>query len=165
MNYHTERKIRVFLDTNILLKYFEGNNEITSLFSNKVIKKYRFVIDTVVLQETTFFCKREGIPPEKLNIFSNRVRIISSKVSLRDLEEKNYYRNIRNMIVHDNLRFHPNDLLSIVNAIENNIEFFCTYDQGILSISERLSDLFPIRFVHPKQILNSVYSNQNDLNL
>jgi predicted nucleic acid-binding protein len=51
MSTMTSRKIRVFLDTNVLLEYFRGKAELQHLFSEKVRERAAFVVNGIVLQE------------------------------------------------------------------------------------------------------------------
>src|SRR5437879_5887543 len=45
------QKIRAFLDTNVLLEYFEGKTELQHLFSEEVRERASFVVNGIVLQE------------------------------------------------------------------------------------------------------------------
>ncbi|HEV7425068.1 MAG TPA: PIN domain-containing protein [Thermoanaerobaculia bacterium] len=45
------QKIRAFLDTNVLLEYFDGKAELQHLFSDEVRERVAFVVNGIVLQE------------------------------------------------------------------------------------------------------------------
>jgi len=44
-------KIRAFLDTNVLLEYFDGKAELQQLFSDDVRDRVAFAVNSIVLQE------------------------------------------------------------------------------------------------------------------
>ena len=44
-------KIRAFLDTNVLLEYFNGKAELQQLFSDDVRDRVAFAVNSIVLQE------------------------------------------------------------------------------------------------------------------
>jgi predicted nucleic acid-binding protein len=45
------QKIRAFLDTNVLLEYFDGKPELQHLFSEDVRERVAFAVNSIVLQE------------------------------------------------------------------------------------------------------------------
>ena len=45
------QKIRAFLDTNVLLEYFDGKPELQHLFSDDVRDRVAFAVNSIVLQE------------------------------------------------------------------------------------------------------------------
>ncbi|HEV7487446.1 MAG TPA: PIN domain-containing protein [Thermoanaerobaculia bacterium] len=45
------QKIRAFLDTNVLLEYFDGKAELQHLFSDDVRDRVAFAVNSIVLQE------------------------------------------------------------------------------------------------------------------
>jgi predicted nucleic acid-binding protein len=45
------QKIRAFLDTNVLLEYFDGKAELQHLFSEEVRDRVAFAVNGIVLQE------------------------------------------------------------------------------------------------------------------
>jgi len=151
-------KKRTFLDTSVLIEYVNGNPEIKTIFSNTVVRRFRFVTDPIVMQRVILFSNKMNIPPERLNIFSNRVKIIRLQTSLTDFFRQEFSGDIRNMIIHDRYEFHSNDFLSIWNAIKQNVELFCTLDRELLQLSSK----FPITFTTPMQIIEiSKFGNNN----
>ncbi len=118
-------KIRVFLDTNILILYFRGKPELKKLFSKEVLKRVQFVINPIVFQEIILVSDslKEKLDFKKIN---NNIELIPLNKSDLDYDK---IRNFRNMAVH------ANDILILQTSL-SNCDYLLTEDKQLLSIND-----------------------------
>lgn len=123
-------KIKVFLDTNVLIAFFRGDAHLQTLFSPEMIRKIKYAVNPVVYQELLLVGSKAG---KKFNLdeLSGLVEIIELDPN-QTADQLAYYlksvRSLRNMAVH------TNDVLILSTARE--CDYLLTYDKVIIRLSE-----------------------------
>src|SRR5918999_918220 len=97
-------RMRVFLDTNVLASYFLGEPEAQRLFDRDIIKRVKYIISPLVLQELLLISDRlaKKESPEQIN------KLLSKYLTVEELDEDTIkaaverIRQLRNRLVHAN---------------------------------------------------------------
>jgi predicted nucleic acid-binding protein len=118
------RKIRAFLDTNVLLEYLRGKVELQALFSEDVRQRAAFAINAIVLQELLL----AGDRPEggvDLTRVVPYLEVVGAGVELSSPEVIAELQQLRNRLVH------ANDVLILAGA--RSCDVLLTYDRDLLN--------------------------------
>jgi predicted nucleic acid-binding protein len=144
---HSNGRPLVFLDTNVVAAYLRGEPPSSHLFSNEVLKKVRFAINPVVLQEI-FFLAETRKHPEILQELQEEVSVLPLNFEKAE-EYLKYAASLRNRIAHSN------DVLILSSAAE--CDYLVTYDQALRQALRTLSTSKP-QVVTPEQLLSELGS-------
>jgi predicted nucleic acid-binding protein len=139
------RKIRAFVDTNVLLEYIGGKAELRRLFSEEVREKADFAINAVVLQELLLARKQA---PDELDLTTviPFLEVVGAGVDLSAPQIQAELERLRNQLVHSN------DLLILAAA--RACDVLLTYDLRLL----RAGETADVRSETPEQFLDELDS-------
>jgi predicted nucleic acid-binding protein len=137
------RKIRAFVDTNVLLEYIAGKAEIRRLFSEEVRQKAEFAINAIVLQEL-LLARKDA--PDELDLTSviPFLEVIGAGVDLSSPQVRQELARLRNYAMHSN------DLLILAGA--RACDVLLTYDRELLHAGDRAE----VRSETPEQFLHEL---------
>lgn len=118
-------KIRVFLDTNVLLEYFQGKAELQHLFSEEVRERAAFAINSIVVQELLLSYRGEELIAVEpyLEILPLDVDPSSPELQAMLRDERNRSLHVNDILIlatarsHDVLLTSDRDLLKAGNAV------------------------------------------------
>jgi len=143
------KKLKVFLDTSIIVSHFQDRKDVSWLFSKEVLEKVQYVINSIVYQETILVMDQLGarslVDFEKLDKFVTVVQIDKSKTDVY-LEK---LRKFRNLLVH------ANEFLILQTAILE-CDYLLTLDNHFLQIGKVNS----LRIVSPTQFFEMLGAYQ-----
>ena len=117
-------KLKVFLDSNVVLKYLRANEDVEFLFSSETLSKVTYCVNPIVIQE--ILLAQPAYPKRNLDEFKNYLEIKELNKEASD-EIFSRVKQIRNKIVH------TNDLLILGSAAE--CDFIITSDKDILDLT------------------------------
>lgn len=120
------KRIRAFLDTNVLLMALRGERSARLLFSREAEQFATYVINPVVLQEL-LLASPSAEDPVDLDEFTKHFEVIGADV-LANPEVLAYVRQLRNRVAH------TNDLLILGSA--RGCDILLTYDQELLALGD-----------------------------
>lgn len=144
-------KLKVFLDTNVIVSYFQGRRDVVDLFSMKVLEKVQYIINPIIYQEIILVMERiqkrdlKKIDLTKIDNFVRVVQIDSSKIDVY----LNKMREFRNLLVH------TNDILILQTAILE-CDYLLTLDNDLLEIGE----IDSLKIVSPREFFNMLEAYQ-----
>lgn len=121
------RKIRAFLDTNVLLEYIAGKPELRRLFSEEVRNRAAFAINAIVLQEL-LLARNEAPNDVDLTEVIPFLEVVGAGVDLSSPQTQSELRQLRNYVVHSN------DVLILAGA--RACDVLLTYDLDLLKAGE-----------------------------
>jgi predicted nucleic acid-binding protein len=113
------QKIRAFLDTNVLLEYFDGKAELQHLFSEDVRERADFVVNGIVLQELILSYKGKELMAVEPYLDIADLGVDPSSPILQAM-----LRDERNQSLH------VNDILILATA--RSYDVLLTYDRKLL---------------------------------
>ena len=119
------QKIRAFLDTNVLLEYFDGKAELQHLFSKEVRERVMFAVNGIVLQELILSYKGK-----ELMAVEPYLEIASLGVDPSSPEWNSMFRDARDHSLH------VNDALILATA--RSFDVLLTYDRNLLQAAKRV---------------------------
>ncbi len=132
----TKRKMKVFLDANVLISYFKNEEILRNLFSKEVLEKVQYITNPVVCQEIILAGDRikEKIDIKKLD----NVNIVQTDTTKMDIGK---IKEFRNKLVH------TNDILILQSATSGS-DYLLTFDKNLLNIKgiESLKIISPDEF-------------------
>jgi len=142
-------KLRVFLDTNVIISYLQGNAEVKDLFLDEILEKVHYVVSPVVYQELIFASnqmeKRDALRTQADFAKVDRyVEVVSLETSKIKVDSKNL-RGLRNRLVH------ANDILILQTAV-SSCDYLLTLDKKLLEIEKMDS----MRIVSPTEYFHLV---------
>jgi len=114
-----QKKIRAFLDTNVLLEYFQGKAELQHLFSEEVRERAAFAINSIVVQELLLSYRGE-----ELIAVEPYLEILPLDVDPSSPELQAMLRDVRNRSLH------VNDILILATA--RSYDVLLTSDRDLL---------------------------------
>jgi predicted nucleic acid-binding protein len=117
------RKIRAFLDTEVLLEYIRGKVELKSLFSDEVRERAAFAINAIVLQEL-LLARDKADGGVDLTQVVPYLEVVGAGVDLYSPEAVAELYQLRNRLVH------ANDVLILAGA--RSCDVLLTYDRDLL---------------------------------
>lgn len=144
-------KLKVFLDTNVIVSYFQGSRDVVDLFSMKVLEKVQYIINPIIYQEIILVMERiqkrdlKKIDLTKIDNFVKVVQIDSSKIDV-------YLKKMREF---RNLLVHTNDILILQTAILE-CDYLLTLDNDLLEIGE----IDSLKIVSPREFFNMLEAYQ-----
>jgi len=115
----SQPKIRVFLDTNVLLEYFQGKAELRHLFSEEVRERAAFAINSIVVQELLLSYRGE-----ELIAVEPYLEILPLDVDPSSPELQAMLRDVQNRSLH------VNDILILATA--RSYDVLLTNDRDLL---------------------------------
>ena len=115
----SQPKIRVFLDTNVLLEYFQGKAELQHLFSEEVRARVAFAINSIVVQELLLSYRGE-----ELIAVEPYLEILPLDVDPSSPELQAMLRDVQNRSLH------VNDILILATA--RSYDVLLTNDRDLL---------------------------------
>ncbi len=139
------RKIRAFLDTNVLLQYIAGKPELQRLFSEEVRNRAAFAINAIVLQEL-LLARNEAPNEVDLTAIIPFLEVVGAGVDLSSPQTQSELRQLRNYVVHSN------DVLILAGA--RACDVLLTYDRELLKAGEVAS----VRSETPEEFLDDLDS-------
>src|SRR5258708_7600005 len=95
------RKIRAFLDTNVLVEYIRGKAGLQRLFSAEVRERAAFAINAIVLQEL-LLSRDEAAGGLDLTTVVPYLEVVGAGVDLASPETLAELRELRNRVMHTN---------------------------------------------------------------
>jgi predicted nucleic acid-binding protein len=116
------RKIRAFLDTDVLLEYIRGKAALQQLFSEEVRERAEFAINGIVLQELLLSRRSDEIDLTKVVPYLD---VVGAGVDLYSPETQAELRKLRDRLMH------PNDVLILAGA--RSCDVLLTYDRDLLA--------------------------------
>ncbi|TKJ24593.1 MAG: hypothetical protein CEE42_10200 [Promethearchaeota archaeon Loki_b31] len=127
------KKIRVFLDTSIIISYLRNEKSLRNLFSRRVLERVQYIINPIISQEILLVA--ESIREKSLlaQIYKY-IKIIPLDV---DFDKLMRFRN---------LMVHTNDILIIETATRES-DYLLTLDRTLL----KLNQLRPLEIISPKR--------------
>src|SRR4051795_1900537 len=129
------QKIRAFLDTNVLLEYFDGKPELQHLFSEDVLERVAFAVNSIVLQELILSYKATEVMAVEPYL-----EILALGVDPSSPETQAMLRDGRNR------NLHVNDILILAGA--RSCDILLTYDdQKLQGNGARLRSETPEEFL------------------
>jgi predicted nucleic acid-binding protein len=136
----TGKRLKVFLDTNVLLAALQGRRSANALFKSESRRAASYVIDSVVLQELLLAAQETSGDLDKI---LKHVRVLDSEplLSSEALAEDQV---MRNRLVH------TNDLLILGAA--RDCDILLTYDEDLL----RLGDLVGVTTKTPEGFMAEI---------
>ena len=114
-----QKKIRAFLDTNVLLEYFQGKAELQHLFSEEVRERAAFAINSIVVQELLLSYRGE-----ELIAVEPYLEILPLDIDASSPELQAMLRDVRNRSLH------VNDILILATA--RSYDVLLTSDRDLL---------------------------------
>lgn len=120
------RKIRVFVDTNVLLEYIRGKVELQELFSEEVRQRAAFEINAIVLQEL-LLARNETDGGIDLTRVVPYLEVVGAGVDLYSPEIARELQQLRRRLAH------VNDVLILAGA--RSCDVLLTYDRDLLDAS------------------------------
>ena len=119
----SSRKIRAFLDTEVLLEYLRGKIELQSLFSEDVRQRTAFAINAIVLQEL-LLARDKADGGVDLTRVVPYLEVVGAGVDLYSPEVVAELQQLRNRLMH------ANDVLILAGA--RSCDVLLTYDRDLL---------------------------------
>lgn len=136
------RKLKAFLDTSVIISYFQNEKDLAKLFSKEVLEKVQYIISPIVYQEIFLAMRRvEGVDLKKLDKIVEMAQIDRSEMDVYLDKVK----SLRNLLVH------TNDILVLQTAI-SAADYLLTLDGQLLEIREIES----LKIVSPREFFNIV---------
>jgi predicted nucleic acid-binding protein len=139
----SNRKIRAFVDTNVLLEYIAGKPEIRRLFSKEVLERAAFAINAVVLQEL-LLARNEAPAKVDLTTVIPFLEVVGAGVDLASSATQAELRRLRNYVAHSN------DVFILAGA--RACDVLLTYDRELLKVGE----VTDVRSETPEQFLDEL---------
>lgn len=136
------RKIRAFVDTDVLLEYIGGKAELRRLFSEEVRERAVFAINAVVLQE--LLLARRNTPEVDLTEVVPFLEVVGAGVDLSSPEMQAELAKLRNRVAH------ANDIFILAGA--RTCDVLLTYDSDLL----KLSGIATVRSETPEEFLDEL---------
>jgi predicted nucleic acid-binding protein len=131
-----------FLDTNVIVAMFQGKRPASDLLSEKVLRRLRFAVNGIVLQEL-FHLAEVGRHPELLEKLEGHWEVLPVDAA-RVSELLQRAQTLRNRAAHSN------DLLLASSA--EKCDFLVTYDKALAAILQER----PLRVVTPEELLEEL---------
>jgi predicted nucleic acid-binding protein len=130
------RKIRAFLDTDVLLEYIRGKAGLQQLFSEEVRERAEFAINGIVLQELLLARRSDEIDLTKVVPYLD---VVGAGVDLYSPETQAELRKLRDRLMH------PNDVLILAGA--RSCDVLLTYDRDLLAAENAVRSETPEEFL------------------
>lgn len=145
--------MKVFLDTNVIISYLQGNGDLRNLFSKRILEKVQYVISPIVYQEIIFAAnqmeKKDLLRTQTdLAKIDNFVKVVSIDTSKIEVESKTM-RELRNRLVH------ANDILILQTAVLH-CNYLLTLDGNLLKIGKMDS----LKIISPSEYFHVVEARQ-----
>jgi predicted nucleic acid-binding protein len=137
----SSKKIRAFLNTDVLLEYIRGKAELRELFSEEVRARAAFATNDVVLQELLLACGKN--PGTDLAVIVPYLEVLTASLDLRPTDAQ-ALRTLRNRVVH------VNDVLILAGA--RSCDVLLTYDDELLEVG----DIAAVRSETPEAFLHEL---------
>lgn len=138
----TESKIKVFLDTSVVVRLLAGEANLLRLFSEELLSEVTYVTNPIVFQELLIAAERTNGDFD-LSDLDQHIELIPVDPGVLDSRFARELRRLRNLAVHSN------DVLMIGTAEAAQCEYFLTYDSQLAKAGEsgQLKILAPEAFL------------------
>ena len=120
-------KLKVFLDTSVLVRLLSGEKQLLALFSQETLGRVSYVVNPIVFQELLLFGERTA---QKINWDDLQHKIDVVPINLAEIDPK----ILRELQRFRNLAVHSNDVLIIGSAREAGCDYFLTYDKALMNV-------------------------------
>ncbi len=142
------KKITVFLDTSIIISYLRDEEILKGLFSNKILKKVKYIINPIVYQEILLLADsiRKASKKSKKPIFEEIFKFIKVIPLDCDFEKLTRFRNYL---------IHSNDIFVLETAYSNS-DYLLTLDNAFL----KLNHLESLEIINPEQFFKILEEKQ-----
>jgi predicted nucleic acid-binding protein len=140
-----DEQLRAFLDTDILLGYYGGDEEIARLFDPSMLQKTHYSISPIVIQELILRLDESNKRWVDLDKLTRMVEVVSNKDMIDETNRSTELEFLRST----DTKLHVNDYLNLFAARRNHCDFFVTNDEKLLSL-DRIKAL---RLVTPHAFL------------
>jgi predicted nucleic acid-binding protein len=137
------RKIRAFVDTNVLLEYIRGKVELQPLFSEEVRQRAAFAINGIVLQELLLAGDQADGGVDLTRVVPY-LEVVGAGVDLYSPDAVTQLEQLRKRLVH------ANDVLILASA--RSCDVLLTYDRDLLEAGTATS----VRSETPEQFLEEL---------
>lgn len=135
------KKIRVFLDSSVIVLYLKGEKSLKGLFSSRVLEKVQYIINPIISQEILLMA--ESIEEKSsLSIIFKHIRTIPLDVEFDTLKR------FRNKVAH------TNDILILQTAISESY-YLLTQDRELLNLEQ----FSPLEIISPEQFFKILEEN------
>jgi predicted nucleic acid-binding protein len=124
------KKIRVFLDTNVIIKYLREGTPKT-LFSPATFDRVTYIINPVVLQEL-FLASARHQANDNWKELTDKFEIDGIEATLFDNDAVKRLLKIRNHAVHSS------DFLIMASAASSDCDYLLSYDRDILNAADEI---------------------------
>ena len=138
-------QLRAFLDTDILLGYYRGDEGIAKLFDKSILEKTHYSISPIVIQELILGLDESKMGRVDLDELTQMVEIISNDDMIDETNKSNELEFLRS----SGVTLHINDYLNLFAARRNRCEIFVTNDKKLL----RIHQIPSLQFVTPDAFL------------
>jgi len=118
-------KLKVFLDTSVLVRLLLGERRLLTLFSQETLSRVTYVANPIVFQELLLFEERAA---QKIDWddLQHKIDVVPVNLAEVDTEILGELRRFRNLAVHSN------DVLMIGSARGAGCDYFLTYDKALM---------------------------------
>ena len=118
-------KLKVFLDTSVLVRLLLGERRLLALFSQETLSRVTYVANPIVFQELLLFEERAA---QKIDWddLQHKIDVVPVNLAEVDTEILGELRRFRNLAVHSN------DVLMIGSARGAGCDYFLTYDKALM---------------------------------
>jgi len=118
-------KLRVFLDTSVLVRLLSGEKQLLELFSRETLSRVGYVSNPIVFQELLLSGERAA---HKIDWDDLQREIDVVPVNLAELDSE----ILRGLHRFRNLAVHSNDVLIVGTARGAGCDYFLTYDKALM---------------------------------
>ena len=141
-----DEQLRAFLDTDVLLGYYGGDEGIGKLFDQSSLEKARYSISWIVVQELILRLDESKMSQVDLDQLAQMVEIVSNASMIDETKKR---AESESMISIDPIP-HVNDYLNLIAARRNRCDFFITNDPKLLDLHhvQSLQIVTPDAFLH-----------------
>lgn len=118
-------KLKVFLDTSVLVRLLSGEKQLLELFSQEILNRVSYVANPIVFQELLLFGERAA---HKIDWDDLQHKIDIVPVNLAELDSE----ILGGLHRFRNLAMHSNDVLIIGTARGAGCDYLLTYDKALM---------------------------------
>jgi predicted nucleic acid-binding protein len=139
-------QIRAFLDTDVLMRYYQGDRDIAKLFEDKALEKTRYSISPIVIQELLLGLDKSTMKQIDFDKLSHLVEIVSNEDMIDETNRSKELEFLRSTTT----KLHVNDYLNLFAARRSHCDFFVTNDAELLGLHHvsALQIVTPDAFLH-----------------
>lgn len=122
----TPERLTAFLDSNVIYRYLAGDAEVAALFSERVLHRFRYAVNPIVLQEVLLgYEASRTVDLDRLSSWLEILQVDSERAE----ELSRRWRALRNWAVHSN------DLLILASA--EQCDYLVTLDSQLAEFARQ----------------------------